>query len=248
MLEAARPSMRTVLEATQDFAGARDRDELWACLNTRLAGFGITGSIYGTDAFPDLDKEACLIMNSIPGPWLADKTDQNLFYCDQYVRVSRFQPAPVLWSDTTLLTDLPPEGLASLRLDLDHGILAGVTIPMRFAGGLGGSSIGCHAAGTPFTEFDAMWHAHGQAIAAIVHAFDLALRDRFALDIFPLAAAERSCLEYLATGNRIKQIAHRMRRTERQVRTLLASACHKLRAGSPEQAIATALVFAVIAP
>ncbi|MFV3074579.1 autoinducer binding domain-containing protein [Niveispirillum fermenti] len=248
MRKRASPSTHAALDAAQDFADVRDRDGLWTSLNAHLAGFGITGSLYGTDAFPERDKEACLIINSIQGGWLAEKIDQDLFYCDQYVSVARFQPSPVLWSDTTLLSDLSPAARASVELDFDHGILAGVTIPMRFAGGLGGSSIGCHAAGTSFAEFDAMWHAHGRTISAIVHAFDTALRERFAADIFPLDEAERSCLEYLATGSRIKQIAHGMRRTERQIRSLLAGAIHKLRAASPEQAIATALIFGLITP
>jgi DNA-binding CsgD family transcriptional regulator len=241
-------STRHLLEAQETFAASPDHDDLWRCLNKRLQAFGISGCLYGADALARPDKEANLILNAISGPWFAEKIRAGLFYCDDYVRTARFERTPVLWSDAGRLADLPPLARQSLGLDYDHKIVTGVTIPMRFHDGLGNSSIGCHAAGMGFAEFDDMWRIHQWSIRAIVRAFDIRLRNRFSHEMFPLTVLERSCLEYLAAGHRPKQIAYRTGRTVRAVRTAIYTACRKLRACNAEHAVAAALVFGLIAP
>ncbi len=239
---------RPLLEAVEDFQQAADPQDLWKRLNARLTAFGITGLIYGTEAMPDPDRFLGLMLNSIQEAWLDDKLALDLFYCDEYVEAARCgETAPILWSDTSRLASASDRALLSLALDYDHGVVTGVSIPMQFAGGLGASSMGCHAENMSFAEFDRIWAGNSSAIASIVNAFDVRLRAGFKEEIFPLDARERECLMRLAQGHRLQRIADAMGLTDRQVEKLTISARRKLHATTLPQALATALIFELIA-
>lgn len=237
-----------LIEAVEDFRQATGAQDLWERLNARLAIFGITGLIYGTEAMPDPCRPLGLMLNSIRGTWLDDKLTMELFYCDEYVEAARGgETAPILWSDTSRLATISDRGLQSLALDYDHGIVTGVSIPMHFAGGLGASSIGCHADSMSFAEFDRIWAENSGVIAGVVNAFDVRLRGSFKSEIFPLDAREKECLMRIAAGHRVQRIADAMSLTDRQVEKLTISARRKLHATTLPQAIATALIFELIA-
>ncbi|CAO3378087.1 helix-turn-helix transcriptional regulator [Azospirillum argentinense] len=239
---------RLLLEAVEDFQRAGDVQDLWKRLNDRLTVFGITGLIYGTEAMPDPHRFLGLMLNSVQGDWLNDKFSLDLFYCDEYVEAARCgETAPILWSDTSRLATASDRALQSLAVDYDHGIITGVSIPMRFAGGLGASSIGCHADNMSFAEFDRIWAVESGVIAGIVNAFDVRLRADFKAEIFPLDAREKECLKRMAAGQRVQRIADAMSLTDRQVEKVTISARRKLHATTLPQAIATALIFELIA-
>lgn len=240
--------MSHLLPAVDAFRTAGSSDSLWHALHTHLGRLGITGILYGTEAMPGPGRQANVILNSIGDRWLGDKFTHDLFYCDEYVRVARIDPAPVLWDAIDNLPDISDAARRSLALDYDYGIITGVTVPMRFCDGLGGSSIGCHAAGLSLAGFAHLWQQQGTAITTIVNAFDATLRAGFAAQLFGLSVQEKSCLEYLASGLLIKQVADRMRCTERQMRGIAARARVKLKSVTQEQAVATALVYGLISP
>lgn len=242
------PLSRSVVEAAADFAGAGDGDDLWRRLHRQLGRFGIAEAIYGAEAVPDPEREVIPIFNSINPSWLEDKLANGLFECDEYVRAARVDTTPMLWSDMALIEAMSPAARQSFSLDVDYGVLTGVSIPMRFAGGLGASSIGLHARGLGLSEFDRIWAEHDATIIAIVNAFDTILRGRHAGELFPLSPEERECLLWLAGGLQQKQIADRLRLTDRQVQKRLEQARTKLKAVTAAQAVATALVFNLITP
>jgi DNA-binding CsgD family transcriptional regulator len=238
----------SILRAVEEFRTAESIDALWASLGRHLSAFGITGILYGTEAMPGLPRDSNFILNSLDAGWLAEKFANDLFHCDEYVRVARVDPTPVLWAAPETLPDITPEARRSLGLDYDYGIITGATVPMRFCDGLGGSSIGCHAANMSFAEFAGIWGQGGTDFAMIVNAFDATLRQRFGMEMFGLTVEERSCLSYLAIGLRAKQISARMRRTDRQVYHILKRARARLKSHTVEQAVATALVYGLITP
>ncbi|MFV3074580.1 autoinducer binding domain-containing protein [Niveispirillum fermenti] len=240
--------MSPLLPAIEAFRAAGSSDGLWQALHAHLGRLGITGILYGTEALPGPGREANFILNSIGHEWLGDKFAHELFYCDEYVRVARIDPTPVLWDAIDNLHDIDDAARRSLALDYDYGIITGVTVPMRFCDGLGGSSIGCHAAGLSLAGFAHLWRQQGTAITTIVNAFDATLRTGFAAQMFGLSVQEKSCLEYLASGLLIKQVADRMRCTERQMRAIATRARGKLKSLTQEQAVATALVYGLIDP
>ena len=98
-----------------------------------------------------------------------------------------------------------------------------------------------------FAEFDRIWAGNAGVIAGIVNAFDVRLRAGFKAEIFPLDARERECLVRLTQGHRLQRIADAMGLTDRQVEKLTISARRKLHATTLPQALATALVFELIA-
>lgn len=235
------------LDAVKAFQDSPTVGTLWDNLNHHLRTFGITGSIFGTEAFPDINKKiGFLTYNSIGNDWLHTKIDKNLFYNDEYVQAARTETAPILWSDTTRLETISLESLHSLAIDYDFGITTGVTIPMHFANGI--SSIGCHAANMDFAEFDQIWLENNQTILGIVQAFDVYLRSDHIGEIFPLSPRERECLLWLASGLKPEQIAYRLGTHYKTVDKQIRSACRKLKTTNKTQAIATALVFGVITP
>jgi len=237
-----------VLDAIDDFRQAANRDDLWARLHRHLAEFGISGAIYGTEALPDPDRDLFLVINSISTAWHEEKMAQDLFLSDGYVRYARAKADPILWSDRSHVIAMPPDSRRSLDLDYDFGIIAGVSIPMRFANGLGVSSIGCHAAKMSMREFDHIWAQRGQTIMSVVNAFDVRMREDHIDELYPLTAIERECLLRLATGLTQKQIADRLHLSDRSIEKRLTSARHKLNADTTTQAVATALIFGLIDP
>ncbi|SEH35951.1 helix-turn-helix transcriptional regulator [Magnetospirillum fulvum] len=241
-------SSQRVLDAIDDFRQAANRDDLWARLHRHLAEFGITGMIYGTEAMPDPDRDLFLVINSIAPAWHEEKMSQDLFLCDGYVRYARAKTDPILWSDRSHVVAMPQESRNSLELDYDFGVIAGVSIPMHFANGLGVSSIGCHAAHLSMNEFDRIWAQRGHTIMSLVNAFDLRLRENHIGELYPLTAGERECLLRLATGLTQQQIADRLRVSDRCIEKRLTSARHKLNAETTTQAVASALIFGLIDP
>jgi len=239
-----------VQDAAEDFRLAAGKDDLWARLNLRMEPFAVTGTLYGTEAMPFSEREVAFILNSFDPAWLEAKFSAGLFYCDEFVRAARCETAPILWSDTSRLDSVhfTLAAKASLDLDYDYGVTTGVTIPMRFAEGMGASSIGCHAAAMSWPEFDRIWLEHGDTITAIVNAFDVALRRDHVGEVFPLTPLERECLLWVATGMTQQQTADRLRLSDKQVEYRLGKARTKLRALTTPQAVATALIFGLIDP
>jgi len=237
-----------IAAAVEDFRAARDSGDLWRRLHRHLDRFAVSGILYGMEGAPDPGRDALPLFNSIVPGWLDDKLGNDLFLCDEYVRAARTDTAPILWSDTTRIAAMPPEARRSLAIDVEYGITTGVTIPMRFAGGMGASSIGLHAAGLSWAEFDRIWAAQRAEMISIVNAFDAVLRRQHIGELFPLTESERDCLNWLSAGLKPKQIAGRLRLTNKQVEKRLASARGKLRAVTTPQAVATALVFGLIEP
>jgi len=85
-------------------------------------------------------------------------------------------------------------------------------------------------------------------VTAIVNAFDTALRRDHVGDLIALSSEERDCLSWLAAGLRRKQIADRLRLTDRQLETRLNEARDKLKAVTVTQAVASALILGLIEP
>jgi DNA-binding CsgD family transcriptional regulator len=236
------------LDAVEDFKSATSPTDLWQRLDRQLVSFGIGGSIYGAQAMASAEGELNHIANSIRSDWLENKFANDLFYCDDFVRYARMAHQPTLWAAPDRLPHLTPEARRSLEMDYDYGVVTGITIPMRFADGLGVSALGCHSPNLSFGAFQAIWDTYQTEIMQIAHAFDLCLRGRFTEQMFDLTARERECLLYVAAGRRAARIAERMRLTEKQVRTIADRACEKLNATTLCQAVAAALLFGVIEP
>ncbi|WP_096700827.1 LuxR family transcriptional regulator [Magnetospirillum sp. 15-1] len=248
MSEEAPAMSKSVTEAAADFTKAHDGNDLWYRLHRQLERFEIGEAIYGTEAAPDPEREVIPIFNSIDPSWLEDKLSNGLFECDEYVRAARIDITPMLWSDMALIKAMSPTARKSFSLDLDYGILTGVSIPMRFAGDWGASSIGLHANGLTLPEFDRIWANHQSSIIAIVNAFDTAMRGSHVSELFPLSPQERECLLWLAAGLQQKQVADRLRLTDKQVEKRLKEARRKLKAVTTTQAVANALIFGLIDP
>ncbi|MFV3074577.1 helix-turn-helix transcriptional regulator [Niveispirillum fermenti] len=237
-----------LLDAVADFRAATDKADLWSRLDRHLAPFGIGGSIYGAQAIACHDTTLNHIANSIRTDWLDNKFAQDLFYCDDFVRHARVAHQPTLWADASRLPHLTPEALRSLEMDYDYGVVTGVTIPMRFADGLGVSALGCHAPDLSFAAFEAVWHRCRTRISRVARAFDLCLRCRLKEEMFTLSLREKECLLHVAAGHRAARIAARMGLTEKQVRAVAGHACRKLNATTLCQAVTVALVFDLILP
>lgn len=239
---------RLIQDAAEDFRQATGKDDLWARLNRQLGRFSITGGLYGAEAFPGPDQQALVLLDSLKEGFVQAKLDEGLFYTDLFVQVGLTEPAPILWSDSSRFPDLSAEAKRSLDMDWDFGVTTGITIPTRFAGGLGASAHGCHADGLSWPEFDRVWAEHGDTVTAIVNAFDVALRRDHVGEVFPLTPQERECLVWLAAGLPQKQIADRLRLSDKQVEKRLAQARYKLKAVTTTQAVANALIFGLIDP
>lgn len=244
---------RMLQNAAEDFRQATGKDDLWLRLHRQLSGFAISGIQYGTEAMGQVRYDHTLVaFDSFNPDYLQTKLREGLLEHDEFVRAGMIETAPILWDDASIvaarMVGLSPEAKLSLDIDWAFGITTGVTLPMRFADGLGVSAMGCHAAGIPWAEFDRLWREHGGTITGIASAFDTALRRDHVGELFPLSAQERECLLWLAAGLQQKQIADRLCLTDKQVGKRFATARTKLNAVTTTQAMATALIFGLIDP
>ncbi|WP_029009004.1 helix-turn-helix transcriptional regulator [Azospirillum halopraeferens] len=237
-----------VLDAADDFRQAAGVKDLWARLHRHLADFGVTGLMYGAEAFPDAGRRHDILLSSYDDAYVDAKMSSGLYHCDEFVRAARVETAPILWSDAGRLEGISPAAKRSLAIDWDFGVLTGVTLPMRFNSGLGVSALGLHAAALSWADFDRIWFGNSRAITGITHAFDVRLREAHVRDVVRLAPRERECLLWLAAGLRPQQIAHRLGTHEKTVEKQIERARHKLNAVTNAQAVATALVYGLIVP
>jgi DNA-binding CsgD family transcriptional regulator len=243
------PLSRDTLEAAEDFRQAEDAGDLWSRLRRRLGRFAVTNVQYGFGAIPSTASlDGITILDGFVPGYLEAKLREGLLEHDEFVRAGLAGSAPILWNDTSRAGDLTPEARRSLDIDWDLGVTTGVSIPLRFAGGLGGGLMGLHAAGMSWREFDGIWAEHGAALTVMANAFDTALRRDHVGDLIALSSEERDCLSWLAAGLRRKQIADRLRLTDRQLETRLNEARDKLKAVTVTQAVASALILGLIEP
>lgn len=241
-------SASALMTAVEEFTRAPDGTALWGNLHRQLQPFGITEMIYGLEALPDPAQDIAPLYNSLSPDWLEAKLSLDLFACDDYVSAARQQTAPMLWSDTSRIAAMSPAARRSYALDVEYGILTGASVPMRFAGGLGASSIGLHASGLSMPDFDRLWLEQSGSIIAIVNAFDTALRRDHLQPLFPLHNEDRDCLLWLAAGLKQKQIAHRLRLSEAQVEKRMMRARRTLNADTSTRAVVNAMILGLITP
>lgn len=248
MSGAGNPGCRMAVDAVDQFRQATDKDELWAMLHRHLDGVGVTEIMYGSEARPSSENGHDIFLTTYNPDFIKAKMANRLFQCDEYVRAARVETAPILWSETARLENLSREAQRSLDLDWDYGVLAGVTLPMRFHNGVGRSGAGLHAAGMQWAEFDRLWSANRNKICTIVNAFDICLREEHAAEFFLLSPRERECLLWLINGLRRQQIAYRLDTHVKTVEKQIESARRKLKAATVAQAIATALLYNLVNP
>ncbi|WP_141400412.1 LuxR family transcriptional regulator [Magnetospirillum sp. 15-1] len=234
--------------AAEDFRQAAGVDDLWSRLRRHLDTGSITNVQYGFGALPEGKEKKLTILDSFVPGYLDAKIGEGVLEHDVFVRTGFAGTNPTMWSDTSRLPDLSPEARRSLDIDWDLGVTCGVSIPLRFAGGLGAGLIGLHAGGMSWGEFDRIWTEFGMTLTAVANAFDTALRGDHVGELFPLTSQERECLLWLATGLQQKQVADRLRLTDKQVEKRLKEARRKLKAVTTTQAVANALIFGLIDP
>ncbi len=241
-------AIQVMADAAADFAAAASKDHLWGLLHRHLDRFGIGRILYGAEATPHAGGKHDFMLSSYDPGFLAAKIDQGLFYSDEYVRASRVETQPILWSETERLEDLAGDARRSLDIDWDYRVLTGVTLPLPFADGLGRAGIGLHAPDMAWVEFDRLWAENQRAIRAVVDAFDVTLRLAHAREMLPLSRRERECLLWLIAGQRHQQIAYRLGIHEKTVEKQIQSARRKLKAATVAQAVAIALAYRLLMP
>ncbi len=241
-------AVRIMADAAADFAAATGKDDLWALLHRHLDRFGVGRILYGAEATPHAGGKHDFMLSSYDPGFLSAKIDQGLFDSDEYVRASRVETQPILWSETERLEDLQGAARRSLDLDWDYRVLTGVTLPLPFADGLGRAGIGLHAPDMVWVDFDRQWDEHQRTIRTIVGAFDVTFRQSHAREMLSLSPRERECLLWLIAGQRHQQIAYRLGIHEKTVEKQIQSARRRLKAATVAQAVAIALAYRLLTP
>jgi len=248
---------RSPLDAAETLGKATDLGDLWRRFHAVMGEFGITGCLYGfTAPLISLDeieaggfkRGTTTLFNSLDPEWLETKCANDLFDCDEYVVAAFSEVQPILWSDAVRLEYLTDGARRSLEVDYDFGVLVGVTVPMRFANGLGGSSIGLHSTTIGFAEFDRVWAENAGAVTTIVGCLDQLVRGEHVRETFPLTECEREILTRLALGWSAQRVSEHMGLSDRGRERALASAKQKLGARTTAHALARALILELIAP
>jgi len=247
----------STLDAVEALGKAADLRDLWRRFHVVMGRFGITGCLYGFSApvIPIDVVEAgghkrgtMTLFNSLDAEWLETKLANDLFDCDEYVVAAFTETDPILWSDQVRLEYLTEGARRSLEIDYDFGVLVGATVPMRFANGLGVSSIGVHSTELGFAEFDRVWAENAGTITTIIGCLDQLARGEHVRETFPLTEREREILTRLALGWSSQRVSEHMGLSDRGYERALSSAKCKLGARTTAHALARALILGLIAP
>lgn len=253
MLGRDRQSIRAARDAIDDFRQAAGVDDLWRRLHRRLAPYEINGVYYGFHALPGTRVTPNIInsgfhLTSYDPDYIALKFSDENVGNDPYYSYVLQATEPLLWSDFSFFSDFTPEQRNSVAIDFDFDVVVGVTLPFRFFDGMGRAGCSLQTQSLSWQEFDAQWREHGQAMNAVVAAFDAAMRENCLNEYFDLSRRERECLSWLADGLRPQQIAHRLGTHVKTIEKQIESARVKLKSATNAQALAKALVLGVINP
>ncbi|AVM73376.1 helix-turn-helix transcriptional regulator [Magnetospirillum gryphiswaldense] len=248
-----RRQSRMILDAISDFRQSRDPDEMWSHVHKSLAPFGVGGLWYGFEMMPQSgsywrDHKSGLMLESLRSGYVEAKIATGMADADFYYQAAKCNPAPIIWGDLSLSDDADEQERRSFEVDCDFGILTGATLPASFADGFGASAFSVHTPDLSFAGFDRMWRENGEAIRQIACAFDICMREDHMPDFFPLSPREQEILLRLTEGLRPQQIAFLLSLHEGTVEKHIESARRKLKAATVTQAVATALIFGLIAP
>ncbi|SEH30338.1 helix-turn-helix transcriptional regulator [Magnetospirillum fulvum] len=253
MTEFDRKQGQRVLDAIADFQQSRDQSDLWSHVHRHLSHFGVGGIWYGFEIQPERGKKLsemkqAFMLASLDPAYVDAKMNDLLIDDDYCAQMARMGTKPILWNDIPPSDRLTAAERRSFEIDADYKMISGVTMPSRFACGLGTSSFACHADGMSGGEFERMWGENGDAIQSIASAFDICLREGHMGEVYSLSSREREVLLWLTRGLRPQRIASRLSLHEGTVEKHIESARRKLKAATVTQAVATAVIFRLIAP
>lgn len=156
----------------------------------------------------------------------------------------------VLWSES-LFRDAEPAGAGCRRAEIAalmvaHGVVGGVSLNLNPFGGPYRAVMSLMRTSSPGAEsFDEMIRRDGWALraASLVYS-DVVLRGDAPLQddgAGVLSSSERLVMEGLIRGQRAREIATALGKSEHTIRNQIASAQSRLGARTKEQAVATAL-------
>lgn len=234
------------LDAIESFQAAESLDDLWANLCKRLVPFGITGSTFGTTAWPGSPRTINYILNSIDKKWANAKLTENVIADDAFVNHCMIDTRPALWHPETIVRPETPGYLNALAIDHDYGVITGVTIPLRAPDGLTAGTIDCHARAMSWGEFDKVWEEHSETILTLAYSFNSLAHTTCVGDFYSLTRQESEILKWLANGHYTKQVSDYTGITDSQLDRKLRSIRKKLKANNTVQAVATAVAYRLV--
>lgn len=158
---------------------------------------------------------------------------------------------PLIWADfAESMAETAPGRDAARRLFAAAGISAGASIPVDIA------ALGCRAGlavaaapGMTKAAFADAFAMNGWVLRLAAVSLALVCGDKLAARIAgALSPSEVTVLEGLASGERPREIAERLGKSEHTIRNQIVSAQNRLGVRTKEQAVAKALRFGLIVP
>lgn len=234
-------------EASQALLNETDRDARWSRLAgfTEMLGLGVMNYAYVDAALKDDPVLQGQIAHTTMSPdFIAHFAERNYVTTDAMARYLQCGGVrPVLFDVEAHTPDLDH------ALDVvDAGLRGGLFIPLPGAAldgrsAVAGLSVG--AAAAPRDSHEIARH-YGAELVTLIHLFHaLSAGDYLSnmLGLANLTSRERDCLSWTARGDRVSQIAHRLKLAEITVAKHLAAARRKLGARNMPEAVARGLLL-----
>jgi LuxR family transcriptional regulator len=219
-----------------------------------MQGFGFETLIYDytpvpIDAGGNINIPSFMELRNIPRGMHEYWCDRGYFLIDPVQLLAARTSVPFFWNyepgtDTRIRRFVTDETQPVVCYLLDHGLTAGVTIPIHMPHGGFATVTGTLEAGQGARRRDALRHLGDFGLLAhIFHetayqAYDSGLR---ASTQVQLTARERQCLRYCAEGYSAKEISRFIDRSTPTVVMHLGAAAKKLGARNRAQTVALAL-------
>ncbi|VAW22708.1 hypothetical protein MNBD_ALPHA11-88 [hydrothermal vent metagenome] len=235
----------SVADFTADLTASPCADSVWHSTTGFFNQFGIDGLVY-----LDADGENFTLRSTLPQSWHQHYVDSNYHEVDPFAKIccTSTSPTPILTGADNL--DLYPHLSKSQKKLVQEagetGFTAGFSSCFRTisTNGFGGwnlmSSEGKKASDATIKEYGNLLH-----LAAFCAHQALAKSPRSAPKT-NLSAREIECLQWLATGLRTQQIAHKMGLKPVTIEFHFRKARQKLEVSTREHALAKALSFGLI--
>lgn len=247
------PNRTWFVEICEALAHANDAHHRFALFTAALERFGLDQINYGffDPAEADRSKAEVLFLSTMRADWLQYYYDRALHFDDPHVvKVRQGNVLPYRWGKTEVAS-LEAANVRRAALEIeDAGIRNSLCIPLAspFAPlrPVAGMTLGS-SQDSPLLH-DADTAPYLVAITHLFHNLSLGALTRERLEIKPLSAREKDCMQLLIGGLTQDQIAERLTLSRATVELHLRNAKRKLKADSLTQAVARALMFGEIVP
>lgn len=246
----------SVLDFATSVQRAGNLEEAWLALSRELKQVGLLSARYGFASAPKIDDMGndVVLVGDFEDPVFSIEYERlGLAEADAAIAHCIISTKPISWNqmDSTVeLSALTGKERIFYEMNMDHGLINGITIPLREANPYSRGGIGMK--GDPYEnaqQFETFIQEKLPTLRQMAEVFHCNLqRPLLVSDGGQLSQRERECLLWATYGLQTQQIADRIGSHPKTVEKQLSNARSRLKARTTTQAAIKAVLLGLIEP